>query len=808
MLENDRTIRISAGASRFAARWPVREFTLREFYQKLAVPVRSSESRAAYLAMGKKKQDELKDVGGFVGGVLTGGVRKNGNVAGRDLITLDIDRAAAGSTGDLLRRLSALGCGWAVYSTRKHGPEAPRLRVIVPADRTLAPDEYEPVARKLAAAIDPEMLVFDPTTFQVARMMYWPSCCSDSEYVFEFEDKPLLCADGMLAQYADWRDTALWPQVPGAADNLHRAAEKAENPTEKQGVVGAFCRTYSIYDVLDTFLPGVYEATDKDDRFTFAGGSTTGGAVVYDGLYLYSHHATDPAGGRLCNAFDLVRLHRFSEKDDDAKPNTPANKLPSYAEMCRLAVSDGAVADALNAERYARTLDDFGSGAPAPPTDETETAPDNINWMRQLDTNTSGAPEKTLKNFKLYLLNHPGLAGRTRLNLFTGRIDVCGALPWERPPGNTLWSDTDTTNLRVWLESQCGKTPKNDVADAVEACAALSAYHPVRDYLTALRWDGAPRLDAMLVDYLGAEDSEYTRAVTRKAFVAAVARVMTPGVKYDTMPVFIGAQGRHKSSLLGKMGGAWFSDSLKTFDGKDAMESIQGTWLNEVSEMQAMQRSEVNAVKAFLSKQTDYYRAAYGRHVAEHPRQCVFFGTSNTHDVLTDPTGGRRFLPVNIDMRPRTKNVFIHLEAERDQLWAEALVRWRLGETLHLQGLIEDAARASQEDHREQHPWEGLIQEFVEKAVPRDWQKWDLPRRRMFWGGGVQGATVELAPRDRVCALEIWCEALGGETKNMRRADTLTVNSILNRLAGWERTANGARFGYCGLQKGFQRVLL
>lgn len=799
MLQNDRTIKISAAGSRFAARWPVQEFTLQEFYQKLAVPVRSSESRTAYLAMTKRQQDELKDVGGFVGGVLTGGIRKNGNVAGRDLITLDIDRAAAGTTNDLLRRLAGLGCGWAVYSTRKHGPEAPRLRVIIPSDRTLAADEYEPAARKIAACIDPEMLVFDPTTFQAVRLMYWPSCCADSEYIYEFEDKPLLSADGMLAQYTDWRDATQWPQVPGAADDLHRAAEKAEDPTQKQGVVGAFCRTYSIYDVLDGFLPGAYEATDKDDRFTFAGGSTTGGAVVYDGLYIYSHHATDPAGGRLCNAFDLVRLHRFSGMDDEAKPNTPVNKLPSYAEMCRLAVSDGAVADALNAERDARTRDDFG-GASAMPGD--------INWMRQLDTNTNGAPEKTLKNYKLYLMNHRDLAGRARLNLFTGRIDVCGDLPWERAPGNTLWSDTDTTNLRVWLESQCGKTPKNDVSDAVEACAALNAYHPVRGYLTALEWDGTPRLDTMLVDYLGAEDSEYTRTVTRKSFVAAVARVMAPGIKYDTMLVLIGAQGRHKSSLLGKMGGAWFSDSLKTFDGKDAMESIQGTWLIEISEMQAMQRSDVNAVKAFLSKQTDYYRAAYGRHVAERPRQCVFFGTSNTHDVLTDPTGGRRFLPVNIDAQGRRKNVFAHLDEERGQLWAEAVVRWRLGETLHLQGSVEDAARTSQEDHREQHPWEGIIQDFIDRPVPADWQKWELNRRRMFWGDGFHEATLELVPRDRICALEIWCEALGGDTKNMRRADTLTVNSILDRMRGWERTKNGARFGYCGLQKGFQRLLL
>lgn len=300
-------------------------------------------------------------------------------------------------------------------------------------------------------------------------------------------------------------------------------------------------------------------------------------------------------------------------------------------------------------------------------------------------------------------------------------------------------------------------------------------------------------------------DTPYTRAVTRKAFTAAVARIMAPGCKYDTMPVLIGGQGRHKSAILAKMGGVWFSDSLRTFGDKDAMETIQGTWLNELAEMQALNKADINAVKMFLSKTSDYYRASYGRFAADHARQCVFFGTTNSRECLTDPTGSRRFLPLDIDQQARTKNVFEHLDQERDQLWAEAVELWQAGEPLHLPPELEEVARTVQEDHRAKHPWEGLIREFLEREVPADWNNWSLNRRRVFWGGNVKDeSSIALVPRDRVCALEIWCELLDGRQKDMKKTDSREINDILSTLPGWE--PNRTRFGIYGHQRGFQRV--
>lgn len=225
MLQNDRKIKISSAGSRRAARWPAQELWISELYDRLRVPARGTETMAEYLSMKKARQDELKDVGGFVGGVLRGGVRKAGAIEGRDVITLDMDHVPAEGTAN-----RACASGWAGLRVcrllhRKHSPAAPRLRAVIPADRTLTPDEYEPAARKLAQLIDPTLALFDRTTFEAVRLMYFPSCCADSEYIFQYADRPLLSADGTLALYGNWSDVSQWPQCPGAAGRTPR-----ENP--------------------------------------------------------------------------------------------------------------------------------------------------------------------------------------------------------------------------------------------------------------------------------------------------------------------------------------------------------------------------------------------------------------------------------------------------------------------------------------------------------------------------------------------------------------------------------------------------
>ncbi len=801
MLLYDRQITISAAGSRKAARWPAQTLYWSEMVERLRVPVRGAETMAEYLALPKGRQDDLKDVGGFVAGSLAGGRRKAGAVTGRDVITLDLDNIQPGGTQDALRRLEALGCAYAAYSTRKHTEAGPRLRVLVPLNRTASTDEYEPLARKLADIIGIELC--DPTTFEASRLMYWPSCCKDSQYVYQYGDKPFLNVDGLLATYVDWRNVAEWPEAPGARQTHAKLAAKQGDPTEKTGVVGAFCRIYDIYKAMETFLPGVYEPCDgSPGRYTYTGGSTVGGAVVYDnGAFLYSHHATDPAGGRLVNSFDLVRLHRFAERDDDAKPDTPTNKLPSYAAMCELAVADTPVAALLNQERYERATEDFS----APPSAAGE---ETANWIGKLAvSSTTGAPAKTTDNVLIILENDPLLKGRIAFDEFANRGVSLGPLPWDSRAERRQWTDVDDAGLRHYLERTYGITGKDRIFDAVALCAHKHTFNEVRDYLTGLEWDGVKRLDTLLIDYLGAKDTPYTRAVIRKALTAAVARAMHPGCKYDYMPILAGPQGLGKSTFLRLLGRRWYSDSLQTFEGKEASEMIQGIWINELGELNGLTKSETNAVKQFLSRVEDIYREPFGRRTKAYPRRCVFFGTTNDTEFLRDRTGNRRFWPVDVGVQSPTKNVFKQLEEEVPQIWAEAFCYWQLGETLYLTGEVEEEAKQEQESHRESSAKEGVIREFVERRVPLNWDKLTLPERLLYWSGEFGRGDVETAERDRICALEVWCECLKGDLKYMKRADAIEINSILATLPGWQRSQNGLRFGVpYGLQKGFIRA--
>ena len=800
-MQYDRRITITTGNNRKSVNWQPQTLMLSEFYEKLRIPNRSTESMQEYLSLKKSEQDDKKDIGGFVAGSLSGIRRKAGAVTGREIITLDFDNIPPGGTQEIIKRVDALGCCYLIYSTRKHSPAAPRLRILIPYNRTSTADEYEPSARYVAFLIGIEYA--DPTTFETTRLMYWPSCCADSEYVYIFGDKPMLDLDALLTsmseRFGDWRDVTKWPQVPGSENAYRKLAMKQTDPLSKGGIIGAFCRTYDIYGAMDTFLDGIYEAVEASPgRYTYLGGSTTGGAVIYDnGLFLYSHHSTDPCSGRLVNAFDLVRMHKFGDMDDATTATLPPNRLPSYLAMCELAVADDKVSTQISKERAEATIGDF-NGLEANGTDG------EFDWGL-LDLNSqTGLPRPTMDNAWKILEHDPALKGKFALNEFAGRSEVLGSLPWNQSEKRRAWADNDNAGLYWYFETKYRMTGNGKIDGALSLHSERHKFNEVKNYLVSLQWDGIPRLDTLLIDYLGAMDKPYVRAVTRKAFVAAVARAMEPGCKYDTMLILSGPQGIGKSTLLDKLSCGFFNDSIRTFEGKEASELLQSVWLVEISELDAFRQTDVSRIKQFLSLRTDRFRAAYGRHVKDIPRCCVFFGTTNTAEFLRDRTGNRRFWPIDTGVLPRKKSIWRDLDGEINQLWAEAVMRWRIGEPLYLTGVVEEEAKVEQEQHREKSSKEGIIADFVEREVPEDWQKWPLDKRRMFLGGTVQGE-VKMARRDRVCALEIWCEAFGGQPKDFRYAEAAEINDTLRSLPEWEKTQGSLRFGYCGPQRGFQR---
>lgn len=825
-LQHDRSIVISVGNSRKDIQWKAQNTTYGELYERLRSPQRGVETLADYLSLKKVDQDNLKDVGGFVGGSLSGGRRKATNVIGRDVITLDLDAIPPFQTQAVVDKVRSCGSGFCIYSTRKHMPQAPRLRVLFPMNRTAGPEEYEAVARYLANVVGITMA--DPSTFEPSRLMYWPSACSDGEYVFEYADAPMVDVDTVLSKYTNWRDWTRWPKVPGS-DPYQRMAAKQGDPFDKPGVVGAFNRAYpSIMDAIDTFLSGMYTPVDTDpNRLTFVAGSTTGGAILYDGgKFIYSHHATDPAGGKLCNAFDLVRYHKFADQDDAVPAGTPTNRLPSFNAMCEFAVADDKVAKLLAKEKHDKAVADFmsltggatgplaGSTGSGPTPDGTAGSGDaDIDWMARLELNKkTGDVKPTIDNILIILDNDPNLKGKFALNEFASRGEVLGKLPWSTDANKRLWSDTDSDGLYWYMEKMYNLSGRGNIDSALNVHAMIHAFNPVKDYLDGLKWDGTPRLDTLFVEYLGAEDTPYTRAVTRKTFTAAVSRAVAPGCKFDQMLILCGAQGLGKSTIIAKMSKGWVNDSIRTFEGKDASELLQGVWLIEVPELDAFRRSDVSRIKQFLSLQADRYRAAYGRNTSEFPRRCVFFGTCNEMEFLVDTTGNRRFWAVDLgDGSAATRSVFTDLTDDViDQVWAEAKVRWMAGEALFLSGELEEAAKKVQEFHRDVDPTEGLVHEFVARKVPVGWDRWELDKRRAFWSGLINTDDLELVDRQRVCAMEVLCELFGRTKADLLhdRSASRQINSILSATKEWERSENITFCGDAyGNQRGFKRRL-
>ena len=758
-IQHDRALDIATGNSRKTKTWKNKTIQWSALLQRLSQTTRTGETMAEYRAMGRNKQSETKDVGGFVGGYCSNGRRSE--VAHRSVLCLDADFADADLWSDWEE---LFGYAAAVYSTHKHTTEKPRLRMVIPLSRSVSPDEYQAVGRKIAQGLGIDK--FDDTTYDAGRLMYWPSTSQDGAFVFKYTDAPFLDPDLILSTYHDWRDITSWPTSSRAAEVVKRSAAKQQDPLEKPGLVGAFCRAYTLPEAIEAYVPS-YQPCDEPNRYTYTEGSTAAGVVVYDDKWSYSHHASDPASSQLVNAWDLVRLHRFSALDEDVDPDTPASKRPSYKAMVELAGKDKRVTAQIVKDRKAQ-VDDF------------DDLGEDTGWESKLKTTEKGTIAQTIENAVIILQNDPRLAGRIAYNALSYNIVAVKSLPWRQIKQEDQWSDADDAALRLYLERAYGISSKDKIYDAVNITAQHNSFHPVRDYLADCRWDGVPRVDTLLIDYLGAEDTPYTRAVTRKTLVAAVARVYKPGCKFDYMLTIQGEQGIGKSALAAKLGGKWFSDSFMTVQGKDAYEQIQGVWIMEVGELAGMRKAEAEAVKHFVSKQADRFRPAYGRRIQEFPRQCVFIGTTNESQFLRDSTGNRRFWVVDTPNQP-TKDMWDDLTPETIKLiWGEAVELFKKGEKLRLPAELEAEARRMQDLYEEENPRAGIISAYLDRLLPENWDELDLYERRMWLDSDAVG-TVQ---RETVCVVEIWAEALGGAPDKI---DRLAVKDIRDCMAGMPR---------------------
>lgn len=337
-LTADPTLNLSTAVRKTVKKWHNQTMLWSELLDRLSKPTRTSESKQEYAKATKAQRDEIKDVGGFVGGFLKGGRRKADAVQSRSLVTLDADFPSDTFWQDVQAKLD---CTLAIYSTHSHTRQNPRVRLLIPLASPVTPEQYVPLARKIAEKIG--MDNFDDTTYQPERLMYYPSYSFDGDYTFDYQDGMALEPQTILDQYEDWRDASFWPTSTRESSVYARQAKRAGDPLKKPGVVGAFCRTYSITQAIETFLSEIYAPTKHDDRYTYIPGTTSGGLVLYDDKFAYSHHGTDPTGDMLTNAFDLVRLHLYGDQDDKVKPDTKVTNRPSYKAMVALATQDSAV---------------------------------------------------------------------------------------------------------------------------------------------------------------------------------------------------------------------------------------------------------------------------------------------------------------------------------------------------------------------------------------------------------------------------------------------------------------------------------
>ncbi len=789
-LNYDGPITIATAGSRKSVSWKNQSTTWGALAKRLSITQRTSETQDEYNSMRKAQKDDIKDVGGFVGGTLRNGRRKAESIISRQLLTLDIDSVPYGEdpwpTVELV-----IGCAAILYSTHSHTARAPRLRLVMPLSRKVTPDEYAALSRRIAGDIGIDMC--DDTTYETHRLMYWPSTSIDADYRFEIADSAWLDVDEQLARYKDWRDANEWPVSSRKTEIMRRLAKKQGDPLEKPGIVGAFCRVYSIEDAIEEFLLDVYEPSGLENRYDYIPADSSAGLVVYDGgKFAYSHHATDPICGKLCNAFDLVRLHLFGDQDDAASPGTPVNRLPSYTAMSELAIGDEAVRKSLAEYKLKEISAAFD--------DEEDTE-----WLTQLSMNLKGKVEATIDNAFIIITHDPGLRGKYYYDEFRERPVVCGDLPWIKLSDrqSDIWADSDDAGVRRLVEKKYDIDNLSKIRDAVDLAMLKLKRHPVREYLNGLVWDGIRRAETLFIDYLDAEDSEYTREVTRKSLIGAVARIMLPGCKHDHILVLVGPQGCRKSTTLAKLGKEWFSDSLYTLTGKDAYEQLQGYWIIEMGEMAATRKTELEQMKQFISKQSDNFRAAYARRTQEHPRQCAFFGSTNDVEFLRDSTGNRRFWPVAVTEEGK-KRADKLTEEIVDQIWAESVVRYKSGEQWYLSDIAEMKAKEIQSEHTEQNGKQGVVENFLETLVPKNWDDRGLDGRLMFYIGGFAGEEKGTERRTRVCALEIWAELFRGDIKAYTPAQAREITGMLRQVKGWKFYGST----YCGRPYGKQRAFV
>lgn len=791
----ERKYSIAVGNSCETKFWSNEEVTFDELCQRLSNTKYTSETIEQYKHFNKEERNKAKDNGGFVGGKLKGTKRGVSEVLFRSMLTLDLDKAKVGFIDKFTAESKYLSC---LYTTHSHTKEEPRCRVIVPLSRDVTPDEYNAIARLFASQFGIEQ--FDACSFRIAQLMFYPTTPKDGEFIFKKIEGEDLNPDEFLADYPMWHDISTLPLTPDELPkNNVQKGRKKKDPTELKGVIGAFCRAYTVQEAIETYLSDVYEPTDKSNRYSLKSADSKGGLIIYDDKYAFSHHATDIACGRELNAFQLVMLHLFGSDNNDAVKKMKEVARDDEHVRTQLILDNGEFdEDEIN--------DDNQSESPV-----VSKAKPTKDWISKLSIGIDGAIENTSKNLEIILENDKNLQGFA-YNELSNRVEVVGRVPWDRPKDNRFWREADESQLRLYIDKKYIEFKERNFEVAFNSIVDNRRFHPVRDYLDSLpKWDGFKRVEEVFIKFLSADDNDYTRAITKKTFAACVARAYHPGTKFDSIPVLDGAQGIGKSTLIKYLAGEeFFSDNLSLTDMNDktAAEKIQGNWLIEIGELSGMKKADIEKVKSFVSTTDDKYRASYGRVVESHPRQCVIFATVNGdgRGYLRDITGNRRFWIVKCNQTLQKRMWDENDKNYRDQFWSEAKEIYESGEELYLEGNLLDIATDYQNEALEQDERVGIVEQYLNRLLPTNWHEMDLYKRRSFLNGDDFICEKGTIQRTEVSNAEIWCECFGKSQSDLKSSDSYQLAAIMKQIGGWERTSSIKKQPIYGRQKIYKKV--
>ena len=786
-------IHFSAASSVKSQAWVNQACSWNDFLARLQAGAReiTSITQHDYLDLEKSAQFQYKDGTCFVGGHLEGGRRTKDSVLDRSLVTLDVDYCDSDQFDALLDHWPAFsGLMYSTISCPDTGTSF-KLRLVIPLVEPVAPEDYEPVARWVASQIPGGLDLFDDSTFQAERAMYLPTFFRDGGNLwFEvFEGAPVdarrVLSDvarsdllGLVSSRVAEKTAPGGGWSEGSFAAKAGLARKAPDPRHKEGIIGAFCSQYSVTRVLQEFLSSIYKPFSRD-RYTFVQGSSAGGLAVFQDLHAFSFHSTDPAAtGHLVNAFDLCQIHLHGGSFEACLEWARGLVGDLVEERGRVRVQ----------ERVKASTPTGGEGSrenPAPgQPDASKVASDPVealtDWTSELHLTDKGfVSPKVFKNYEIIMRCDPNLQNIC-YNKFFNQLWRKGPVPWQSEPGE--WRDSDETRLGMYLEETYNLPFQiRKVQHMVDLVVDMPGrdYDPLRAFLEDLpEWDGVERAESLLVDYLGADDSDFTRQVTRKTLLAGVRRIYDPGAKFDQMLVLSGAQGIGKSTLWSRLAGEFFTDSLTLGEmgSKAGAEKVSRHWILEVAELAGMSRADEQAVKAFLSTQKDVFRPAYGRNVVTLPRRSIVVGTVNSDNFLRDTTGNRRFWPVRCSGESSLKPWDLDSTTVR-QIWSEVLGWYKQGESLVLSYQLAAETVQRQEAALEETPFDDAVTQYLEYERPDDWDHKTVHDRRLYFEQYPEPGRGRVARS--VCVREIWEIALGNDRGRLTRRDhTLIVLAL------------------------------